>query len=543
MSTFYLLTDHAVAGPFSGLELREAALAGILRHDGIVGASAQGPWYKASDIGLYSEKKTPLPHPPDTSVPQYHVRGMPGAFQGPFKLRELIGFAARGMLPPDALIQVDETDTWEEVRRFRMLSAVLKGALVLVDDRGKLLVRNISAADPEKHLQVEGTHAPIDLVQAADMHEATSRERTASDDEAPDEQWTAPSIAFGPGETSAPAPSKVASLWSACRQRMPRPQRWIPPRLAIQIVCLLLVFAGVASAFTYWKQLGLQRDAVIGDWIAYDPLGEQDSPVCGISLKPDGQCVIFNATGDSWTGDFVWESWRRDSSEFHPASPVSTVVSQPSPTHRVGTIESTDGFVRLQGFVKDPPQIDQHPVRDLFLRRDSDRLFVGYLTAVHWTSEETRMEAGWMQMNRWMAPRPDPVAELRRLEVELPVPVGEFGGEKPPHLSAAIDAAQRGVSGGESEDVILHESMAYSLKVDAAYLLQHYGVPDEARRIYRFEIPNLRNGPSFDGAQVVRYGRLKFFLSSDGRLRYVAYVDETLSGDQPIAGSFNGATD
>ena len=147
MTEFFVLTDRYIVGPLTGVELREAALAGILRHDGIVGGSREGPWYSAADIGLFSEKKAALPHPPDIHVPQYQVRGMPGAFQGPFKLRELIGFAARGMLPADALLQGDDSDEWIEVRRYRVLAAVLAGELVVVDESGNVVVRNAMAGE------------------------------------------------------------------------------------------------------------------------------------------------------------------------------------------------------------------------------------------------------------------------------------------------------------------------------------------------------------------------------------------------------------
>jgi hypothetical protein len=103
----------------------------------------------------------------------------------------------------------------------------------------------------------------------------------------------------------------------------------------------------------------------------------------------------------------------------------------------------------------------------------------------------------------------------------------EYGGGTPLHVSDAIVAAQNGVAtnvGGE--ETILHESLAYSTKVNATYLLEEYGLPDESRRIYPFELPQIRNGPSWDGAQYVRYGDLKFILSHEGQLRYLALVAE-----------------
>jgi hypothetical protein len=103
MTEFFIKTDAGVLGPFSGVELRELALAGILRPDSNLSATAHGPWQLAGSAGLFSEKKTPLPHPSDVQLTRYQVRGMAGAIQGPFKLRELIGFAARGMLPAETI--------------------------------------------------------------------------------------------------------------------------------------------------------------------------------------------------------------------------------------------------------------------------------------------------------------------------------------------------------------------------------------------------------------------------------------------------------
>jgi hypothetical protein len=526
MTAFFLLTDNGVAGPFTGIELRECALAGILQHDGIVGGAKEGPWFRAADIGLFSEKKAPLPHPPDTDVPQYQVRGMPGAFQGPFKLRELIGFAARGMLPAEALLQSDGSDEWIEVRRYRVLAAVLHGELVLIDDSGKIVVRNASAADPEKSNAVDGARAPIELAKSADMQQATSLASEPADGDAPQPSWTpAPMVSIGVEDETPRGPSRLSQRWHTLRQRLPDLQLSIPPRLALQLVCLVLIFAGVASAFTFWKQIGLQREQVIGNWIAYQKSTDADRPAFGISLQQDGQCVIFNVRGDSWSGDFVWDERTDDQRGFEHIAPFSTVFDRISPEHQSGVIEPTDGYIRLQGFVRESPVIDGHPVRDLFLRRQGNQLRIGYLTSVHWTEDAKTMEAGWMVASPQATSRQEMVADLRAVQPEFPVPVEDFGGESPMHISEAIDAVRQGIATKKKSET-LHETLVYSTSVDAAYLLGRFGMPDEARRIFRFEVPRLRSGPSFDRSQVIRYGDFKFLLSAGGQLRYLVWEQQ-----------------
>jgi hypothetical protein len=336
--------------------------------------------------------------------------------------------------------------------------------------------------------------------------------------------WSSPESVKEPAVGS---PSKLAQLWTRLQIR-----EWVPwdlrgtirPRLAMQLVCLMLLFAGVASAFSFWNRIALDREQVIGDWIgvAAEP---SEYPPFGLSLRADGQCVVFNTGGDSWTGDYVWEERSDDQSGFESISPFSTEFDQVSPQHQVGNVLPTDGYIRLQGFVKDPPVIDGHPVRDLFLRRDGNRLRIGYITSVHWTRQDKTVEAGWMDaIESRTAPR-DIAFELRSLEKEVRVPAELFGGETPMHLSEAIDAVRLGIASphGAAEST-LHECLTYSATVTAGYLLANYGLPDEARRIYRFEIPQLRNGPSFAGAQIVRYGDLKFVFSPAGELLYLVLV-------------------
>ncbi len=542
MTAFFVRTDRLLAGPFSGVELRESALAGIIGPDAVIGGGSEGPWFRASDIGLFSEKKTPLPHPPGTVVPQFQVRGMPGAFQGPFKLRELIGFAARGMLPPDALLQSDQSDEWIEARRFHVLSACLNGDLVLIDGTGKVVLRTTSAgSEAGSAVEGQGGRAPIEITKSVDSRDATtlaSSNRSAGGQAVPDEghrpqtDGARPRWLGDPSEHD-PAASTVAPWLTGvlALARLPWSLRLgIRPRMAIQLVCLLLVFAGVASAFSFWKQIGLRRDQVLGDWVSMSASEQSTEPSFGISLRPDGQLVVFNVAGKSWTGDFTWDERRDDQAGFDQIAPFSSVVDQIDPRHEPGTVEPTDGYVRLQGFVKEPPSIDGHAVRDLFLRREGKTLRIGYLASVHWSKDATVMEAGWMTAVQSTVSRPDIVARLRAMKKESPAPTEEFGGERPPHISQAIKDVERGVRVKvDNVESVRHESLAYSGTLNAASMLTQFGVPDEARPLYPFEVPAIRNGPDFEGAQLVRYGELKFILSSDGQLRYVARVENAAS--------------
>ncbi|MFK8114075.1 MAG: hypothetical protein AB8B91_17870 [Rubripirellula sp.] len=547
MSEFFVRTDQSVAGPFSGVELREATLAGIIRYEAVIGGTKQGPWYKACDIGLFSEKKTPLPHPPGTTIPIYAVRGMPGPFHGPFKLRELIGFAARGLLPPDALLQAAESAEWIPAKRFRMLAACLSGQLVLIDAAGNVVVRsNVdafrqkesgagrSASDEadarddsaERHRVLEEARAPIEIAKAVDETDLESTKERWRD--TPTESQERPKSHASQRVVSeqelAKSPSRLSVAFAALdlRDRLNRAGESVfQRRFAVPVACVLLAVLGVGSAFSYWKQIEMPRAQVIGKWIdaSVEPDGE---PRFGIEFTPEGQCIVFNSQGRSWSGDFDWGRGAIDQVGFANMEAGSSVIDQLDPAHHAGTVDATDGYISLKGFVKNPPMIDGHEVRDFFVRRKGADLAIGYPTSVQWSATSKTLEAGWISAKPLSLQRPDVVAELSAIEEEFPVPVADFGGLKPLHISAALTAAKTGVpTTVNGENATLHASLAYSNQVNAAYLLAHFGIPDEARSIYRFEIPDLHQGPLFEGAQVVTYGQWKFVLTQSGKLLYV----------------------
>lgn len=536
MTAFYIRTDQSVAGPFTGVELREACLAGILRYDAVIGGGEAGPWYKASDIGLFSEKRTPMPHPPGTEIPIYAVRGMPGPFHGPFKLRELIGFAARGLLPADALLQPENSEEWIPAKRFRILSACLSGKLVLIDHDGKVVVRSdvnsISAPSPtEQPSETLAARAPIEVARGVDTEdlnaERTHEQRWRVTD--PEDRNNAASVAPVNDSPEIEARPSRLSLLSARLNLVGRfkgvGSRFVQPRLAATAACVLLAFAGVVYGVSYWQQMRMPREHVIGSWMSND-----QPTIFGIEFLDDNRCVIFNAAGRSWTGDFEWASRVDDQQGFTNVAAFTSVIDSIDPNHEAGVVNPTDGYIRLRGFVKDPPQIAGHELRDFFVRREGEQLLIGYPAALHMTGESKSLEAGWIRAQPLNVQRPDVDSELSAIAEEFPIPTEEFGGEIPSHISKAMKLAKQGVATRVgNQEVTLHECMAYSNQIDAAYLLQRFGIPDEARSIYRFEIPKLVHGPDFQGAQIVVYGNWKFVLSKEGRLRYLVWLQNATS--------------
>ena len=65
---FYYQLDGSVIGPVTGIELRNAALAGNVTPRTLVANDPNGEWLLAVFVnGLFDEGGTPLPHPPETS--------------------------------------------------------------------------------------------------------------------------------------------------------------------------------------------------------------------------------------------------------------------------------------------------------------------------------------------------------------------------------------------------------------------------------------------------------------------------------------------
>ncbi len=471
MTAFFVRTDASIVGPFTGVELREAALAGILFPDSLIAGSPQGPWYPASGIGLFSEKKTPLPHPPGTVVPQYQVRGMAGAFQGPFKLRELIGFAARGMLPADALLQSDPAALWISASRFRILAACLSGDLVLLDRDGRIINRatHITA----RKIDLTETRVPASAAKNTDHRDKTTFASETRGHVPPIHQ----SVVSSNSKNETDTPEQPRRDWFPFRIRLAVPdQVWyrLHPRRLAPVAVTLLLFAAVGSAFSYWKQIPMHRNSMLGEWIG--SIDDTSEPSFGIAFHDNNQCVIVNTTGDCWSGDFEWLERSDDQIGFDSAQTVAATIDVASPSHATSEVRSTDGYLVLSGIGRELPTIEGHPVRDLFVRRQDDQLWLGYPISVTWTRQSKVMLAAWI-----VAQHHDRPSDHRLLE--------------PIESSTSL-----------------------------ADLIATHGIPDEARRIYRFEMSDDREREMFVGSQVVRYGEQKFLVTPAGEFRAVEMV-------------------
>lgn len=517
MSQFFVLTDQAVVGPLTGVELRESALAGVLAPDCIVGGSKQGPWHSGIQIGLFSENKVPIPHPDEVVVPTYHVRGMPGAFQGPFKLRELIGFASRGMLPIDAELRLaDEAmdasgghETWFKVSRFRILVLCLNGDLVMLDTQGRVQLRTRGVIDGADASRWTDQHrAPIETIRRIDASDvttfATSRQLSGEDADAQkvldSEKASSAEISPSDGiQTGADQGSKRASFFTSA-ELIHFTRAAARSRLTVAAIFLCMATIVVQQGWLNRGPQDMKRDAVLGQWIADSEDGQP--PRFGIAFREDGTCTIFNVIGESWTGDYQWKSRQRmttasvNGSMQQPV--VRSTVDHREPNHFSGPIQESDGYLSLSGFKQRGASIDGHPVRDLFVRRVGDQLELGYLTEIAWDSSGKKLSAGWVRAHR--------VDSMQQTDVD--------------ELHEAL--ASIVTDDSLSQDAMV-ESPVQSHHVDPAYLLTHFGVPDEARKIFGFEVPAAAQGKSFAANHLVRYGNLVLMMTGDGDLQYLRY--------------------
>ena len=106
MQAFYCTISGKCVGPITGVELREAALAGIVGPSTSIANAPGSQWMPASKAhGLFSESGNVLPHPAGTSVPTWYVK-MPKGEEGPYHLHQLLQFCQKG-----------ELDIKSEVRR------------------------------------------------------------------------------------------------------------------------------------------------------------------------------------------------------------------------------------------------------------------------------------------------------------------------------------------------------------------------------------------------------------------------------------------
>lgn len=112
MTRFYFRLKAEVIGPISGVELREAAFAGIVSAATPIATSPRGPWTNARNArGLFDQRARPLSHPPETVPPTWIAQGPQGS-AGPFQLHEIVQLIQRGTLSPSSLVQREPDGQW-----------------------------------------------------------------------------------------------------------------------------------------------------------------------------------------------------------------------------------------------------------------------------------------------------------------------------------------------------------------------------------------------------------------------------------------------
>jgi hypothetical protein len=482
MTEFFLKTDATVVGPLSGIELREAALAGLLFPDSLIAGSRSGPWQLAADVGLFSDQRMPLPHPPGTVVPQFSVRGMSTGHTGPFKLREFIGFAARGLLPPDALLQGNPNEPWFEAGRLRIIAACLSGDLVLLDNTGRVIKR--TAIRTSSTIDQATTHAPIDLVKpttAASLARPVPAPTVEPPPVEPQSTWTDRTVIASSLEKTGPRFKRLRwfsflDSWDKASAR-----EWLADHFPVQrvatVVGAALVLGLTAGLFLVWQNRPMDRAEIVGHWI--DVGSDMGEPRLVVKFTDNGQCTIVNYYGDCWSGDFEWAERSDTLTGFSHDQDLTLTLDQAETRHAVDVVSALDGHIRLKGLGRDQPLLDEHPVRDLFVRRMDDSLRLGYLVSVHYGAQAKIMQAAWVTLKPLKTP------------TVTPINLSQF--------SAPADPPTR-----------------------LSELVAAHGTPDEARRIYRFEITGDADSSPLVGAQVLRYGKTKFAVTSDGKLTSLA---------------------
>lgn len=519
MAQFYLLTHRVIVGPLTGIELREAALAGILHHRCVVGGAPTGPWHHGSEIGLFSEHGVPSPHPPEVEIPKFHVKRSDGANQGPFKLRELIGMAARGMLPPDAELCELGSTHWVRADSMTVLQACLNGNLVLVSSDGNLCQQTagiVEGVDPAAGKSVQ-FYAPIDLPEKINLTEARTSEN-ARRDAAPKHDQVSAQTPSRPLDFSLdrkvdrdPAGAPLRSLLRRFRDAPTIANRLSMVNRRIVAAWLVVLLLIPISAWAVSRALQLRptrRIDVLGDWIVQSDA--DSAPRLAISFDNNGNCVIFNRLGDSWTGDFVWQPIESEWSHSTDLVGFESKVDDIEPGHRAGPIRPTDGYVLLRGFARVSPQIDGHPIRDLFLRREGEQLQLGYLSEIAWDGSEKVMTAGWIVAKRTVSVDASAV-ELALKDASRSDPEPSRGDQ-----SRVFEAIESLRSGDQDPGSIGEESLVASETIDRAFLLRSFGVPDEARKVFQFELAHLPPGHFVGDEQIARYGDLVITLRADG---------------------------
>ncbi|MFG0290268.1 MAG: hypothetical protein ACF8CQ_18965 [Rhodopirellula sp. JB044] len=600
MASFYIKTDLAVVGPFTGIELREATMAGIIRPNSYLSHQSDGPWVAAAGAGLFDEKGNALPHPAGTQVPTYQTRGMPGAFMGPFKLRERIGLACQGMLPPGTELQSDPDRPWIPITGTGILPACLRGDLVKIDKNGKRVLRTVAPRDREAHqARLDASLSPIQRAgqvrakgaTASPLAEVSKRVSLKDSDEVSKDasQTTAGEPSRRPRDRrteafhygAMPVPKlqnaaadpnggeKKVGVFTKSRELGSQFRKWVDesvghrvrPRVLIGMVALCACLIGLPAGYTAYKRMPMSRHQIIGQWIVnvdVDALSEHAvAPATGVSFAESGKCVLMNAVGGCWTGYYTWLRRSDLQNSFRPLDEFEIQYDTPEPHHHVAVVEDSDGYIELGGFVKTPPLLGGHPVSGLFVRRDGDRLSIGYPVKGHWANGRRVLSAAWVDAVSFEnlsdaasgplpAASPDDAVQkfaavndarspvtgrqirehLCSLQDEKSHEGDSIGGAVP--ISLAVqqagtgrDFVLMGVPGSTERRVTWSASFVDSDQVDATYLLRRFGVPDRANPVHDFEKPRVNSDDVFDGANWLRYDGIDFVADRVGRIVFL----------------------
>ena len=447
--------------PFSGIELREAALAHVVLPNHRIANNTDGPWKRAAHVGLFSEKHVPLPHPSGTPVPEFRVTGVDDALEGSFKLHELIDFVVRRMLTRDASIQPAGRNDWIPINQIAILDICLRGEL----SRHPAFVTP-PPVEPAAQRYVHDRRWKHTQTTNRQAETLPSEPNVASEDEALPITSNANHVdlvADSEQGTDATTSDHREQVRKNIRERIAKQGR---PKLNIAYAAGLVV--PVLGGVLLWWILQLpssrtNRTDVIGSWVQVP--SQKTGKAYGISFREDGTCVVFNSDGDCWSGDYRWA----DHTSREAAAPdlmrgKATGIAQ---NHHRDLVAASDGYVRLQvGNSQKPPMLGDKPIGELFLRRDDAFLWIGYLTDS--SGGNASLDAGWVQL--WPRNR-----------------AAKFG---------PIDDDTRG-----------------------ADLLARYGVPDEARPLQPTEITANLDPKSAEPRSFVRYGKERLTLFADGTVR------------------------
>ncbi|MEM8671246.1 MAG: hypothetical protein AAGG48_27235 [Planctomycetota bacterium] len=441
---FYLKTSETqINGPFTGIELREAALANLILPSHEVAVSSEGPWTIASSSGLFSESNEPLPHPPGTPVPEFQLKGVHEAFEGPFKLRELIDLAVRKMLSSNALIQPLGRPDWVPANQLRILDVCMRGELA-PELSGGVAPLKTPLPDPSV-VQMDGAPPIESLIQEMN----------------PD------------GDIDAIVDDHRAKVRKNIRKNIAKKsesQLKIVYTAAI-VAAVLLVIGGLAWWISLPPAAKTVQSKAVGNWVLIP--NQNGGTAFGVSFKDDGTCVVVNANGRCWYGNYQWSNDAAAEAENPMLGPLEGRVNEVASDHQGDVVNEDDGYVRFVGATPfNAPMLVDKRIRECFIRRDGDYLWLGYLAGISEDAGVKSVEAGWVQL--W--PR-------NRMTI-----------------SGSINQGMRGND-----------------------LLSRYGVPDEARTLRTSEITANREKDTDDPRAMFRYGTVQLVVFADGSVR--PYID------------------